>query len=157
WIEEAQATDPEYWARHVLEPVRFREAVTTLMARGPQLLLEAGPRTTLTTLATQCSTSDEQLCVASLDERASLASFLAAAGRLWAEAHVPLDAARLHGSHRRVALPTYPFERARYSARDEARGGRSAISGPVVPAKRAPGEAVAQLIEQQLDAMDAQL
>jgi phthiocerol/phenolphthiocerol synthesis type-I polyketide synthase E len=50
WIRPEEATDPDYWARHLRQPVRFAPAADTLLAEPRRLLLEVGPGTTLTTL-----------------------------------------------------------------------------------------------------------
>ncbi|MFC7472630.1 acyltransferase domain-containing protein [Actinomadura keratinilytica] len=49
-ITDEQATDPGYWARHLVSPVRFADGLRHL-ATAP-LLLEAGPGQTLSSMAT---------------------------------------------------------------------------------------------------------
>ncbi|WP_369183498.1 FkbM family methyltransferase [Streptomyces sp. Y1] len=49
WITDAQATDPGYWAEHLVSPVRFADGLREL-GDGRQLL-EAGPGQTLSSLA----------------------------------------------------------------------------------------------------------
>src|SRR5690606_6762163 len=47
-LSDAQATDPGYWARHLRETVRFSPALRAVLAAvGQPLLLELGPRNTL--------------------------------------------------------------------------------------------------------------
>ena len=120
WIRAEEATDPAYWARHLRAPVRFAPAVAALLAEPRRLLLEVGPGTTLTTLVRRGSESREarERVVSSLphpeDPETGVKALLGAAGRLWL-AGVPLAAEGLHpGPRRKVALPTYPFERERY-------------------------------------------
>ena len=43
WITPAEATDPNYWTRHIRETVRFSDAIDTLAAEGPLAWIEAGP------------------------------------------------------------------------------------------------------------------
>jgi surfactin synthase thioesterase subunit len=50
WITAAEATDPDYWARHLRRTVRFSDAVGTLLADAPDMVLEAGPGPSLTSL-----------------------------------------------------------------------------------------------------------
>ncbi|HTC79512.1 MAG TPA: type I polyketide synthase, partial [Terriglobales bacterium] len=51
WITEAQATDSEYWVRHLRETVRFADGVRELVKDPDRVLLEVGPGRTLATLA----------------------------------------------------------------------------------------------------------
>ncbi|HVG10762.1 MAG TPA: SDR family oxidoreductase [Thermoanaerobaculia bacterium] len=113
WITAEEATDPDYWARHLRQPVRFAPAVAALLAEPRRLLLEVGPGTTLTTLVRRGGEARDRV-VPSLphpqDAETDTQAILGAAGRLWL-AGVPLVAAE---PGRKVALPTYPFEGERY-------------------------------------------
>ncbi|HWN41216.1 MAG TPA: SDR family oxidoreductase [Thermoanaerobaculia bacterium] len=113
WITAEEATDPDYWARHLRQPVRFAPAVAALLAEPRRLLLEVGPGTTLTTLVRRGGEARDRI-VPSLphpqDAETDTQAILGAAGRLWL-AGVPLVAAE---PGRKVALPTYPFEGERY-------------------------------------------
>ncbi len=117
-IRDEEARDPGYWARHMLEPVRFHDGVSVLLAEARQVLLEVGPGDTLTALARQAGGVRGRKLIASSprssDLQASGRSFLTAAGDLWL-AGVPLRWEGLHAgiARRRVPLPTYPFERGR--------------------------------------------
>ncbi len=120
WTSAEQATDPESWARHLREPVRFGEALATLLESPDVVLLEVGPGRALATLVrSHPAWEHSRDLVGSLshpDERADDAEFiLTALGRLWL-AGAPVDAAAFYGGQRRrrLALPTYPFERERY-------------------------------------------
>ncbi|HWV38894.1 MAG TPA: amino acid adenylation domain-containing protein [Vulgatibacter sp.] len=118
WMSEREATDPGYWSRHLREPVRFADALGVLLEEPSRLLLEVGPRATLTTLARQRLRGD-QLGVASLRNPAmgddEWTSLLGAAGEIFC-AGLPLDFESLHayGERYRLPLPTYPFERRRH-------------------------------------------
>ena len=52
WMPEAQARDPEYWARQLRRPVRFDKAVATLLAEPSAVVLEVGMGAALTSLVT---------------------------------------------------------------------------------------------------------
>jgi amino acid adenylation domain-containing protein len=119
WITTEQATNPDYWGEHLLQPVRFAQGVQTLLQHQPNsILLEIGPRQTLTTLA-------RQNCLPSVTAIPSLGStsehhgewqfLLQAIGQLWL-AGVTIDWAEFYRDEQRqrVPLPTYPFERQRF-------------------------------------------
>ncbi|MBS2032792.1 MAG: amino acid adenylation domain-containing protein [Deltaproteobacteria bacterium] len=117
WITPEEAQNPDYWARHLRAPVRFSPAVKTLLGATPPVLVECGPRATLSGLARQHQSGLET--VASLgdgtaDSRPERA-LLTAVGRLWV-AGAELDFSALHAGRRRlrVPLPTYAFDRKRF-------------------------------------------
>jgi amino acid adenylation domain-containing protein len=119
WIADEEATDPEYWVRHLLEPVRFGDAVAELWADPAQVLLEVGPGSSLSSLALQHpGAAAGRVAIPSLrpafERRQDLPFALTALARLWL-AGAPLDARGVYAgeSRRRVPLPTYPFERQR--------------------------------------------
>ncbi|WP_295621671.1 type I polyketide synthase [Chamaesiphon sp. GL140_3_metabinner_50] len=121
WITDAQATDPHYWAEHIVEPVRFASGISTLWERDPNyILLEIGPRQTLTTLARQSATDlTRQIVIPSLgntaDGDAEWQCLLQAVGRLWlAGAKIDWQQFYLNQHRQRVPLPTYPFERQKF-------------------------------------------
>ena len=51
WIRPEEATDPEYWVRHLRSSVRFADGLSSLMAEPGTVLLEVGPGNALTSLA----------------------------------------------------------------------------------------------------------
>ncbi|HYG65161.1 MAG TPA: SDR family oxidoreductase, partial [Thermoanaerobaculia bacterium] len=128
WIRPEDATDPDYWALHLRQPVRFATAAAALLGEPRRLLLEVGPGTTLTTLLRRSGEARER-AIPSLphphDSETDVEALLGAAGRLWL-AGVPLaKALDTAGTRRKVALPAYPFESERYwIERIEMGGGR---------------------------------
>jgi yersiniabactin nonribosomal peptide synthetase len=138
WITGQEATDPEYWGRHLVQTVRFSAGLEDLFQQPGRFLLEVGPGQTLSTFARQHPAGGGASVVPSLGERgggADHATLLRAAGRLWL-AGAEVDGARYfrHERRRRVALPTYPFERQRYwieASRSEANS--EAMPASVMP------------------------
>jgi acyl transferase domain-containing protein len=119
WITPEQAVDPNYWASHIRQPVRFAEGAATLLADGDRLLLECGPGNTLSALVRQQAASGRAVVVSSLrhpqEQTADLTTILGALGRLWvAGAAVDWNGFYAGQHRRRVPLPTYPFERQRF-------------------------------------------
>jgi phthiocerol/phenolphthiocerol synthesis type-I polyketide synthase E len=120
WITAEQATDPEYWVKHLRGTVRFGDGVRELLQDPTAILLEVGPGQTLSTLARQHPAKGAQHVMLSTlrhpQERSSdVAYLLNTIGRLWLSG-VEIDWSAFYANERRrrVPLPTYPFERERY-------------------------------------------
>jgi acyl transferase domain-containing protein len=118
WITDDEAMDPGYWSTHIRRPVAFSEGVATLLAQSDHLFLEVGPGNTLSALVRQQATGGHQI-ISSLrhpQERTSdVTTVLSALGRLWVNgAAVDWPAYFVAERRRRVALPSYPFERQRF-------------------------------------------
>ncbi len=120
WIGDGEATDPEYWGRHLREPVQFAAGLDQLFARPALALLEVGPGRSLAALARQHPGHPPgQLVLSSLpaanDLAAEPAALLRTLGQLWlAGVQIDWGGTARHERRRRLALPTYPFERRRY-------------------------------------------
>ena len=120
WIRPQEATDPDYWVRHLLRTVRFAEGMEELMADAEPILLEIGPGQALATSARQHPERPAgKMVVATLrDERerqSDQAFLLHTLGRLWlAGVEVDWSGFVRHEKRRRVVLPGYPFERQRF-------------------------------------------
>ena len=119
WIKNAEATDPQYWTKHLRHTVRFAEGLQTLSEQPGLILLEVGPGQNLSALA--AGQLDRRKCsvISSLphprNPQSDLASLLTALGKLWlAGAAVDWSGFNAHQERRRLPLPTYPFERRRY-------------------------------------------
>ncbi|MCF7220949.1 polyketide synthase [Marilutibacter chinensis] len=118
-LADEEATSSRYWSRHLREPVRFAAALETIASAPGRVLLEAGPRRTLSGLARQHPAVRESglRTVESLadDPAAEVHAVLHAAGQLWCSG-VNLDPAGFDHRRRRqrLRLPTYPFQRRRF-------------------------------------------
>lgn len=120
WITAEQATDPRYWASHLRQTVLFSDGLRELAKKPNWILLEVGPGQVLSKLAGQQQDKGARpRAIASLraanDSRSDVEFLLNALGRLWAEG-IEVDWAEFYADEqrRRVALPTYPFEREQY-------------------------------------------
>ncbi|OZF56639.1 hypothetical protein CH292_03130 [Rhodococcus sp. 14-2470-1a] len=120
-VAAEEICDPAYWVRHVREPVRFADCITSLRSRGVSRFVELGPDSVLTTMARESLDDDlahESVLVtgtarAGRSETASLAS---AVGALHSGGHSPDWTALLGGSGARVDLPTTAFVHDKYWA-----------------------------------------
>ena len=122
WITPEEATDPEYWARHLSSTVRFSESVRVLLGDRESAMIEVGPGqglTSFTRLHAECDAARGALVAPTLPpsfkRREDQACLLESLGRLWLHG-VKIDWKGFYGNERRgrVPLPTYPFERKRF-------------------------------------------
>ncbi|HJX29408.1 MAG TPA: condensation domain-containing protein, partial [Thermoanaerobaculia bacterium] len=124
WLRPEEATDPGYWARHLLGTVRFADNLAELWDEPGRIMLEVGPGQSLASLALQHPASAAQgftgplalhSLAAAYERQDDQATLLTTLGRLWL-AGVRVDWRRFYDGERRLhaALPTYPFERQRY-------------------------------------------
>ncbi len=118
WADAGRATDAATWAEHLRRPVRFAAGIAELLRDPGLLLLEVGPGQTLTALARRHPAAAGRTVLPSLPARGAWTPAdtfaLGTLGRLWL-AGAEVDWAAVHpGRGRRVALPSYPFERVRH-------------------------------------------
>ncbi|MEH2354892.1 type I polyketide synthase [Nostoc sp.] len=118
WITAAEATDPNYWARHLRQPVRFSQGMSELLKQPERILLEVGPGRTLSSFAKQHQTY-EAIALTSIrhpqEQQSDIGFLLDTLGRLWLVG-VKIDWSAFYADEKRhrIPLPTYPFERQRY-------------------------------------------
>ncbi len=152
WITDAEATSPDYWARHARAPVMFAAALETAVATSSAVLLEVGPGRTLTTFARQSAARFEpHRIVASLPEFADhaddAATFTQAIGHLWSQGF-DVTLPRIAGA-RRVPLPGYSFEPTRHWIEISTAAGTAPLVETKVPAAslRPPAQFTRTMIE----------
>jgi acyl transferase domain-containing protein len=119
-VEDASVFHAEYWAEHLSRPVQFSRCLEQLEKEGCGLCIEMGPRAVLTAFGRERGDAKTQW-IASANGRdedfdalqsAVAEAFTAGAALNWK--------AIFRESHaRKVALPTYPFERERYWITDQ--------------------------------------
>lgn len=120
WVRADQARNPEYWVRHLREPVRFTDGLQRLLDDPERVLLEVGPGRTMASLARHHpGRPATQPVVSSMRHRdqavADDACWMQALGELWS-AGVEIDWKAWWGSETRlrIPLPTYRFQRQRH-------------------------------------------
>ncbi len=117
-----EITHAAYWRQHLRQPVRFAASIHTLAEQGFNVFIEIGPNPTLLSMAQRClPDSAGMLFLPSLRKsRSDPETMLASLGELymrgleidWQALETPFTPAR------RIALPTYPFQRERYWVED---------------------------------------
>ncbi|MFA7755827.1 SDR family NAD(P)-dependent oxidoreductase [Streptomyces sp. NRRL B-2790] len=106
-----------YWVRHVREAVRFADGVARLDEQGVRTYLELGPGGVLTSMARAGADSESLFVPALRARRPEAQALLAAVASLHVHGVEPDWDALFgggRGTRRKVALPTYAFERQRY-------------------------------------------
>lgn len=115
-LVQHEVTDPTYWVRHIREAVRFADSMATLQALGCNVFLEIGAKPTLIGMGQQCVSGNTNLWVHSLrPAQTDWQAMLDNLGKLY-ERGLPVDWAGFDRDYprRKLALPTYPFQRQRY-------------------------------------------
>ncbi len=116
-ISAAEATDPAYWASHLRRCVRFSQGIEALLHNAVNIFLEVGPGNTLISLAKPWAKAARLLASVSAKpgtgpDRKIIRGALS---QLWtAGVQIDWKAVSKDATGRHIALPTYPFERARY-------------------------------------------
>jgi acyl transferase domain-containing protein len=117
WITDEEATSPDYWCSHLRKTVRFSDGIKLLLGETSNIMLEIGPGTTLSSLAKYHSQEHVLLSsIRSVNDKTNDQEFLLAAlGKMWVNgAEIEWKGFYGEETHRRVVLPTYPFQRRRY-------------------------------------------
>jgi len=111
-----EITTPEYWVNHVRQPVRFSQGMQTLYQQGYKLFLEVGAKPILLGMGRQCLPENQGIWLPSLrPPQEDWQQMLLSLGQLYTQG-VAIDWLGFERdySRRKVALPTYPFQRQRY-------------------------------------------
>ncbi|MDA3647918.1 SDR family NAD(P)-dependent oxidoreductase [Saccharopolyspora indica] len=125
WID-GPVLDAEYWYTNLRRPVLFEDAIRALAEQGHRAFIETSPHPVLTASIEEVVVDGAVLGTLRRDE-GGLRRFRTALG----DAHVrgiAVDWSVTFGaSDRRVALPTYPFQRQRFWLSSAARGDATAL------------------------------
>ncbi|MFJ2760404.1 type I polyketide synthase [Streptomyces prasinus] len=107
---------PDYWIRHLLEPVQFEACVQAVERRGRHVFVEMGPSTALVSLARTTATDQEHVWLSSTFRDDSTGDMIRRSLAGAYRAGVPVSWTSYHrdAPRTRVQLPTYPFDRKPY-------------------------------------------
>ncbi|QSQ20838.1 polyketide synthase dehydratase domain-containing protein [Pyxidicoccus parkwayensis] len=114
FMEEAPTA--RYWREHAREAVRFARGMQTLREAGIELFLEVGPGSSLLGLGRQCVPDATATWLSSISRQKGDWEVLSESLRaLYVGGHA-VDWAGFDKAYtrKRLALPTYPFQRKRY-------------------------------------------
>lgn len=115
---QSELSDPNFWARHLREPVNFQAAVAAAVPGGSAIFLEIGTGQALCSLVRQqFEASSEYAYLSSLADggQSDQSAVLAQLANLWSQgANVNWTAFHQQAKRQRVGLTPYPFDRQRY-------------------------------------------
>ena len=115
-LATAEIATPEYWCRHVRQPVRFAAGMETLYQQGYEVFLEIGAKPILLGMGRYCLPEGVGVWLPSLYQgREDWQQLLQSLGALYVRG-VAVDWPSFDQDYprRRLQLPTYPFQRQRY-------------------------------------------
>ena len=134
-VSAERIRQPEHWVCHARQTVRFADGIGWLERRGVKRFLELGPDGVLSAMAQEClaSGADGGARATVLSglraDRPEAPALLGALARLWVDGvDVDWAAPFARGGARRVALPTYAFQRRRYWVDQMFGSGNDAVS-----------------------------
>ncbi len=107
---------PEYWVRHVRQPVRFANSMETLAQQGCKIFLELGPKPALLGMGRLCVAENGKVWLPSLRQgQSDWQQILQSLGQLYVQG-LSIDWAGFDQDYPRqkLVLPNYPFQRQRY-------------------------------------------
>ncbi len=120
WITGAEVADPAYWARHMVETIRFSTGIKKLLETPNVIFVQAGcdsglPLFVSKHLDEKSENQRVNLLRNSKENVPDLYYFLNSVGILWLNG-IPIDGTEFfsYEKRNRVPLPTYPFERNYY-------------------------------------------
>jgi malonyl CoA-acyl carrier protein transacylase len=110
-------TTPQYWVRHLRQPVKFAQSIQTLNLHGCEILVEIGPKPVLLGMAQQCLPQNTKLCfLPSLQpKQEDWQQLLHTLGQMYVQG-IEVNWSKFDRDYqrRKVILPTYPFQRQKY-------------------------------------------
>jgi len=142
-LADAEAvTQAQYWRRHVREPVRFNSSLEGLLRQGQRIFIEVGPSPVLSNLGRRLPGGEQASWHASLHKgRDDWQSLSRSLGELYVRgARLDWRGVDRDYPRRRVALPTYAWDRTRYWVNADAPAARSAGPEAVWNAALVAGE-----------------
>ena len=111
----AGAPDGDHWRRQAREPVQFGTAVRTLAELDVGLLIEIGPHAVLGPMAALAWPDGDAPNIVASQRRNGSGDFTQAVARAYEDGlELSLDGLFTGERRRRIALPTYPFQRERH-------------------------------------------
>ena len=135
-MSKDELLDAAYWRYNLRNTVRFHDAIGAVYEQGYRVFLEIGPSPILVPMGAQCVPQGDSVWLPSLRPDRDWEQIMEDAATLYIKG-VNIDWLQFDKNHsrRRVDLPTYPFQRDRYSLDSSAPpSGRNRTLGISLPA-----------------------
>ncbi|NRR24474.1 type I polyketide synthase [Brevibacillus sp. MS2.2] len=117
WITAEEATDPDYWARQLTDPIRFARGLQEILQEDALTFIEVGPDRNLSALLRYFIQRDSSHTILNIirnpqEKVDDLYYLYTRLGQIWGAGH-SIDWVKLYQYEKRnrLSLPTYPFER----------------------------------------------
>ncbi len=113
----SEIATPDYWVKHVRQPVRFAQGMQTLQRQGVGIYLEVGPKPILLGMGRQCLAQDQGIWLPSLRPgQSDWGQMLQSLSQLYVQGvNINWTGIAQDYSYQKIRnLPTYPFQRERY-------------------------------------------
>ncbi len=115
-VTNDKLSHPDYWNNHIVDTVRFYDAVRTIETEGYEILIEVGSHSVLSGIASECMKNERAIILPSLRYRkGDWEQLLNTIGELYTNGiNINWDELNKYYSKKKVMLPTYPFQRKKY-------------------------------------------
>jgi acyl transferase domain-containing protein len=150
WIRAGEATDPAYWAAHLVSAVQFSRGLKLLLEGDNRVFIEVGPGRTLATFLEQQGKTGPgpgrvnraiNLVRHQREEINDQELLADALGQLW-QAGIAIDWGEYYRGQkrRRVPLPGYSFEKKHFGLPNKVYRVLANLQGRELPAEEETGE-----------------
>ncbi len=115
WITGEQVTASEYWARHLIEPIRFSEGMEKLLEDSDTVFVEVGPGRDLSVMMSRLVEKEPERILNTVrvqqDGKTDIYFLLNKIAQLW-RCGIKINWKNFYGEEKRkhINLPAYPFE-----------------------------------------------
>ena len=115
-VVTAEIATPDYWCRHILQPVQFAASMKSLHLKGYELFLEIGSKPILSGMGRYCLSTEKKVWLSCLHpDKTNWQQMLQSLSKLYVQGlTVDWSGFDRDYARRKVMLPTYPFEGQRY-------------------------------------------
>jgi len=117
-IVPSDLENPEYWSDHILKTVNFSAALQDMMQQDNLIFIEVGPGKTLSNFVRQHQ--QKAISINALrhpkEEEEDKKYFASCIAKLWTNGvNIDWDLFHADAKRQKISLPTYPFEKTKYT------------------------------------------